>query len=147
MSADETTPQRLLRRSREDRVLLGVAGGLGRYLGVDPVAVRLAFVILTLTGGSGILLYLVAALVIPEERPGEPVGESVPSGLSRDAVRVVGLALVVLGALGLLWATVPLAVPEIVPRLVPLAFRAGPFLAPVALAALGVVLVIVGSRR
>jgi phage shock protein C len=43
---------RLLRRSREDRVIAGVCGGLGRYLEVDPVLLRIALVILTAAVGS-----------------------------------------------------------------------------------------------
>ncbi|MEM9466422.1 MAG: PspC domain-containing protein [Actinomycetota bacterium] len=60
-----------LRRSRSDRVLAGVAGGLGHHFGVDPVIVRIGFVLLTLFGGSGILLYLLAWLVIAKEGSGE----------------------------------------------------------------------------
>jgi phage shock protein C len=43
----------------------GVAGGIAEYLGVDPTIIRLAFVVLTLLGGSGPLLYLVAWLLMP----------------------------------------------------------------------------------
>lgn len=50
-------------RSAGDRVLTGVAGGIGERLGIDPVVVRLAFVVLSLAGGVGVLLYLAAALV------------------------------------------------------------------------------------
>jgi phage shock protein C len=46
---------RLLRRSRDDRVIAGVCGGLGRYLQVDPVLLRIALVILTVSGGLGVL--------------------------------------------------------------------------------------------
>lgn len=56
-----------LRRSRDDKVLAGVCGGLGKYLGVDPVWLRIAFVALALGGGSGLLLYFIAVLAIPEE--------------------------------------------------------------------------------
>ena len=56
-----------LRRSRSDRVVAGVAGGLGHHFGIDPVIVRIGFVLLTLFGGSGILLYLLAWLVIAKE--------------------------------------------------------------------------------
>lgn len=56
-----------LRRSRTDRKVAGVAGGLGVYLGIDPVIVRILFVVLAIFGGSGLLLYLVAWLLIPEE--------------------------------------------------------------------------------
>ena len=61
-----------LRRSRSDRVLAGVAGGLGHYFGVDPVIVRVGFVLLAIFGGgSGFLLYLLAWAVIAKEGGGE----------------------------------------------------------------------------
>lgn len=56
-----------LRRSRSDRVVAGVAGGLGHHFGIDPVIVRIGFVLLTIFGGSGVLLYLLAWLVIAKE--------------------------------------------------------------------------------
>jgi phage shock protein PspC (stress-responsive transcriptional regulator) len=46
----------MFRRSSTDRVLTGVAGGIGERLQIDPVVVRLAFVILTFAGGVGLLL-------------------------------------------------------------------------------------------
>lgn len=54
-----------LYRSR-DRIFLGVCGGIGEYLEVDPTVIRLLAVILGFTG-SGVLAYLVAAIIIPEE--------------------------------------------------------------------------------
>jgi phage shock protein PspC (stress-responsive transcriptional regulator) len=60
-----------LYRSREDYIVAGVAGGLAQYLEIDPTIVRLVFVALALGGGSGVLIYIVLALVIPRE-PGEP---------------------------------------------------------------------------
>lgn len=56
-----------IRRKREDRVLAGVCSGLGDYLGIDPLWIRIAFVALSLGGGSGVLLYIIAVLAIPEE--------------------------------------------------------------------------------
>ena len=56
-----------LYRSRTDRVLFGVAGGMADWLDVDPSVVRLVWAILVLFGGAGLLLYIIAALVIPEE--------------------------------------------------------------------------------
>jgi len=58
-----------LRRSRDDRVIAGVCGGLGHYLHVDPVLVRVAWVLLSIVtvGTVGVLLYVVAALVLPSE--------------------------------------------------------------------------------
>ena len=54
-----------LTRSQDDRILGGVCGGLGRYLNVDPVLVRLAFVLFTLAGGAGALAYLILLIVMP----------------------------------------------------------------------------------
>lgn len=54
-----------LYRSRTNRVLFGVCGGLGEYLGVDPLIVRILFLLLIFGAGSGILLYLVLAFLIP----------------------------------------------------------------------------------
>jgi phage shock protein PspC (stress-responsive transcriptional regulator) len=56
-----------LRRPVQDSVLAGVAAGLARYLGVDVMIIRLAFVVLTVVGGAGIPLYLAGLLLIPEE--------------------------------------------------------------------------------
>lgn len=57
-------PYRRLRRSRDDRWVSGLAGGMGRYFNVDPVLFRIMFVALTLCGGSGILFYLIGWLAV-----------------------------------------------------------------------------------
>ncbi len=58
---------RRLYRSRRERILLGVCGGIARYFHVDPVVVRVLWVLLSLTPFPGIIAYIVAAIVIPEE--------------------------------------------------------------------------------
>jgi phage shock protein PspC (stress-responsive transcriptional regulator) len=58
---------RRLERSRSDRMLAGVSGGLARYFEIHPAVFRVGFVVLTLLGGAGILIYLAAALVMPDE--------------------------------------------------------------------------------
>ncbi|WP_158602784.1 PspC domain-containing protein [Jiangella rhizosphaerae] len=58
---------RSLRRSRSDRVVAGVLGGLGRRLGIDPVVLRVATVVLAIFGGVGVLLYAIGWLVVPAE--------------------------------------------------------------------------------
>lgn len=73
-----TGAARVLRRSREDFYLLGVCGGLGRYLGVDPGWLRIAFLFVPLA-------YLVAAAVIPLERPGDELGPPTPRMRARAA--------------------------------------------------------------
>ncbi len=56
-----------LYRSRTNRQLAGVCGGLGEYFSIDPTLVRILFVILALAGGPGIILYIILALIVPEE--------------------------------------------------------------------------------
>lgn len=56
-----------LHRSKTEKVIAGVAGGLGEYFGVDPVLFRILFVFLILWGGSGALFYLILMLIIPGE--------------------------------------------------------------------------------
>ncbi len=70
-----------LTRSRTDRVLSGVCGGLGRHLGIDPLLVRLAFLLLVLAGGVGVLLYLALAILVPaEDQAGRDPRETVKAG-------------------------------------------------------------------
>lgn len=56
-----------LYRSTTDKVIGGVCGGLGNYLNIDPVIVRVLFVLLAIFGGSGVLVYIILWIVIPEE--------------------------------------------------------------------------------
>lgn len=120
---------RLLRRARDDRVIGGVCGGLGRYLGVDPVLLRIAFVILAVAGGGGLLLYVIAWILIPEQREGEDLGTIRPSSV--DSTRlVVGGALIAVGTILLLNLSIP---------------RLGRYFWPLALIAVGVAVVIQAS--
>ena len=56
-----------LYRSRKDKILAGICGGVGKYLDIDPIIIRLIFIVLLLTVGSGILIYLIAWIIIPLE--------------------------------------------------------------------------------
>jgi phage shock protein PspC (stress-responsive transcriptional regulator) len=77
-----TAPERvLLRRSYEDRMLGGVAGGLAHYFGVDAMIVRIAFVVLTVFGGAGIPLYLAGMLLIPDEGSDQSIAGSLIESL------------------------------------------------------------------
>ncbi len=63
-------PSRKLYRSRTNRKLAGVCGGLAEYFNVDPTLIRVAFVVLTALGGAGLVAYLGMWLVIPSEPEG-----------------------------------------------------------------------------
>jgi phage shock protein C len=66
---------RVLRRSRSDRMIAGVCGGVGEYMGVKPNIVRLVVAILTVIGGSGGILYLLGWLLIPDESSDRSVAQ------------------------------------------------------------------------
>src|ERR687898_131228 len=70
MIAGKATPRRRLLRSRDERMLTGVAGGTAQYLGGDPTFVRLGFAAATLFGGFCLLAYVVMAVVVPEDAGG-----------------------------------------------------------------------------
>lgn len=88
-------PVRRLVRHDEDRVVAGVAGGLAAYLGVDPVLVRVGFVLLAVLGGAGVLLYVALWVLAPRGVPGRPV--VAPN--DRGAPFWVAVALLVLAGL------------------------------------------------
>jgi len=92
-SGGSPPPKRLL-RSRTDRILAGVGGGLGRYFGVDPVLIRIALVVLAFFGGAGVLLYLAAALLVPSE----PATAGSPPPERSRALVIAGVAVLVLVA-------------------------------------------------
>lgn len=81
------TPTQRLMRSRTDKLIAGVAGGIGQYLAIDPVLVRLAFVALCFTG-VGVLLYPVLWLVMPLEGSGRAAPEQAFGEMRQQAMRV-----------------------------------------------------------
>jgi phage shock protein PspC (stress-responsive transcriptional regulator) len=90
---------RRLTRPRGDRWLGGVASGLGAYFELSPTIYRIAFVVLALAGGTGVLLYIVAWLVIPEEGAADSIaGEELRKHRDRPR-RLIGLAILGLAAI------------------------------------------------
>ncbi len=75
--------ERKLYRSRENRMLFGVCGGIGDYIGVDPTVIRLGMILIGFAG-VGILFYIAAGLIIPEE-PRRAPGENRGYGSSNNA--------------------------------------------------------------
>jgi phage shock protein C len=107
-----------LYRSPNDRMIAGVCGGLGAYLGIDAGLVRLFFVLLTISGGAGILIYFLLWILIPYPEQGQVASaETIRAGAEEMAARagtlgddvrtsmrnnlqaslIVGVALVLLG--------------------------------------------------
>jgi phage shock protein PspC (stress-responsive transcriptional regulator) len=70
-----------LRRPFQGRMVTGVAEGLARYFGVDPLLVRIGFVVLTVVGGAGIPLYLAGLLLIPDEGSNQSIAASIIESL------------------------------------------------------------------
>ncbi len=101
--------ERRLVRSRTDRMLGGVCGGLGAYLGIDPTFVRIFFFILVFGAGSGFWIYLLLWILIPEEGVDESrdfgermrgVGDDFTSAVSRPHPKsslIVGAGLILMG--------------------------------------------------
>lgn len=97
------TPQiKRLERSRTDKVVAGVSGGLGRYFDLTPTVFRLGFVVLTLLGGAGILVYLAAALVMPKEGEDRSTAEEILANRREHPARLVALGLLAVAILSLL---------------------------------------------
>ncbi len=113
-------PRRLTRTP--DGKVAGVCAGVGHYLGIDPVLVRIVVVALTLAGGSGLIAYVIAAVIIPKAAPGEPL-EPVTDGLrSASTATIAGVVGLALGAT-LLFGGRPFGGP--IDNLVPLLLVAG----------------------
>ena len=107
MNPTNPQPHRLYRSERH-RIIAGVAGGFGEYFSIDPTLIRLAFVLVTLIGGFGIVLYLLAWILIPTksnpaetfEQRAEEMAEEVHEAWDGERSKArVGIFLVILGLL------------------------------------------------
>jgi phage shock protein PspC (stress-responsive transcriptional regulator) len=91
-----------LERSRSDRMLAGVSGGLARYFAIHPAFYRVGFVVLALIGGAGILIYLAAALVIPDEGKEDSIASAALRERRNHPLPVIGLGISAVAAAVLL---------------------------------------------
>jgi phage shock protein PspC (stress-responsive transcriptional regulator) len=104
----ETTEIRRLERSKSSRMVAGVAGGLARYFEIHPAVFRVGFVVLTLLGGAGLVIYAAAWLVMPDEGKEDSVATKAFRN-RRDrpwpliALALIGVALVSLLSHATLW--------------------------------------------
>jgi phage shock protein C len=96
-----TNQQRRLYRSQTNKVIAGVCGGLGEYLNVDTTVVRLLWILLTLMGGSGIIVYILAYFIVPV---GSVTSETTVPPMPSDfaAARIFGIIFVAIGGIILL---------------------------------------------
>ncbi|MGB9681643.1 MAG: PspC domain-containing protein [bacterium] len=97
--------EKKLYRSRKQRILAGVCGGIAEYFNVDPVIIRLIMILLIFANGLGILFYIIAAIIIPENPEEKEVSRDVGE-FPRDTRNPVllGLILVILGIVAVLWS-------------------------------------------
>jgi phage shock protein C len=99
---DTSGEKKRLYKSRTNRMIDGVCGGIAEYFGVDPTLVRIAWVLLTILGGSGILLYIAAMIIMPTNPVFPPIqGQetAAPQSPSSSAnQRFWGFLLVIVGA-------------------------------------------------
>ena len=100
----------LFARSRSDRIVAGVAAGIAERLRIDPVVIRLAFVVLAFAGGLGIVVYLLAWLIVPDTDP----SADRPDGSATGVRQIVSVGLIVAGVMVLsrkagLWFSDPAA--------------------------------------
>jgi phage shock protein PspC (stress-responsive transcriptional regulator)/predicted membrane protein len=93
---------RELRRTKSDRMVAGVCGGLGRYFDVNPAFYRVGFVVLALLGGAGILIYFAALLVMPNEGENDSVATEILRDHRQNPWALVALGVLAVAAFSLL---------------------------------------------
>lgn len=111
VSGDDIKDLGRLRRSATDRKVAGVAGGLARHLDVDPIILRVAFVVLVFFGGAGLILYGACWLLVPDEADGR-AAVTLDDRSRTVALLVVGVlaALALVGdSWGVFWFPWPVA--------------------------------------
>ncbi|MFW6640014.1 PspC domain-containing protein [Nocardiopsis algeriensis] len=120
VAAETVSPDPVLRKGDDDRVLAGVCAGLGRYTGIDPVVWRTGFVLTAFGGAAGVILYVGAWMTMRDAQGGpatveQMLNRSIPS---RAVPKLLGVGLAVATAFSLVggfgWSTLVLAVPLVV---------------------------------
>jgi phage shock protein C len=103
-----------LYKSRKDKVIDGLAGGIAEYLGVDPVIVRLVFVALIFAGGAGLIIYIIGMFIVPRapinsennvvimDEEGKPIEEGKKEEFSDSKSKLIIAALLIVFGIALL---------------------------------------------
>ena len=100
-----TTTERRLQKSRTDRMIDGVCGGIAAYFSIDPTLIRIVWVLLTLFGGSGVILYIAAMIIMPKEDlapASTPASTAVPPKNHNHNTKFWGILLIGVGAFWLM---------------------------------------------
>jgi phage shock protein C len=100
MEAAMAETERRLQKSRTDRMIDGVCGGVAAYFSIDSTLVRVLWVLLTLFGGSGLLLYIAAMIIMPKDESAAPVAPAPPKNHEGNT-KFWGILLVAVGAIWL----------------------------------------------
>jgi phage shock protein PspC (stress-responsive transcriptional regulator) len=95
---DDRGPRRLL-RSRDDRIIAGVCGGLARHFNIDPVIFRVGFVAGAFLGGLGVIVYLALLVAVPED---DGTGQPAPQGRGSRFLVIAGAVVLAILALSVL---------------------------------------------
>ena len=98
----QTPVVKRLERSADHRYLAGVCTGLGRYFDLNPAVFRLGFIVLTILGGAGILVYIAAVLVMPKAGAERSIAEDILANRRNHPVQLIALGLVAVAVLSLL---------------------------------------------
>jgi phage shock protein PspC (stress-responsive transcriptional regulator) len=105
-TTSHSAPQaRRLERSRSNRKIAGVSGGLAQYFDMDPIVFRIGFIILTVLGGSGLLVYVAGWLILPEVGKDQSIAGDVLRNRREKPWAVIGLGLLALAGLTLVGST------------------------------------------
>src|SRR5437870_3009515 len=98
MENNTTISGRRLYKSRNNRIIDGVCGGVAEYFGVDPTVVRILWVLVSLLGGSGLILYIVAMIVMPVNPDHRAQASSAaPAAGVSERKRYWGIVLILIG--------------------------------------------------
>ena len=101
MELNGNKPHKLY-KSRQNRIIDGVCGGIAEYFDVDPTIVRLLWVLITLMGGSGFLLYIIAMIIMPVNPEHIVSNQQTVVTYPPDKRRFFGVMLILIGAFFLL---------------------------------------------
>jgi len=96
MNNFSSEPVKRIYRSKYDRMISGVCGGIGEYFSIDVLLVRILWIVITLFGGVGILLYIAAVIIVPEN-PGHLESETDSPKKKNDKTFFWGALLIIVG--------------------------------------------------